>query len=172
MERERERGEWKRGARGPNRVAQSADASLAAVCLDPENYRLAEADGATCVKLMPEWSKGYVRQATALFYQKKYKGEQRTLAHSPHLLFRCDGTYELSLTVIHSAAISLFAVSPAAYCPPRAARFAVLPAAQRLCSHTLLVWPATLRRDCCPMVSRRLRSTWLSLRRIRRTKKQ
>jgi len=40
------------------------------VCPDPENYRLAEADGAECVKLMPEWSKGYVRQATALFYQK------------------------------------------------------------------------------------------------------
>ena len=51
------------------------------VCADPENYRLAEADGAQCVKLMPEWSKGYVRQATALFYQVRIRdhGRQRRM---------------------------------------------------------------------------------------------
>jgi heat shock protein 1/8 len=60
----------------PNNVALLSNRSAAYAAIgnqDPENYRLAEADGATCTKLMPEWSKGYVRQATALFYQKKYK---------------------------------------------------------------------------------------------------
>ena len=40
---------------------------------DMENYRLAEVDGAKCVELQPDWSKGYSRLATALFYQHKYK---------------------------------------------------------------------------------------------------
>jgi hypothetical protein len=57
--------------------------SVGRLLADPENFRLAEADGATCVKLMPEWSKGYVRQATALFYQQKYKGTYTHTAHDP-----------------------------------------------------------------------------------------
>jgi tetratricopeptide (TPR) repeat protein len=60
----------------PTSVAILSNRSAAYAAIggqDPENYRLAEADGAECVKLMPDWSKGYVRQATALFYQKKYK---------------------------------------------------------------------------------------------------
>jgi len=60
----------------PTSVALLSNRSAAYAAIgkeDPENYRLAEADGAECVKLMPDWSKGYVRQATALFYQQKYK---------------------------------------------------------------------------------------------------
>jgi L1 cell adhesion molecule like protein len=56
---------------------------------------LAEADGAQCVKLMPEWSKGYVRQATALFYQKKYKDAvlvyAQGLARDPNSRLLADG---------------------------------------------------------------------------------
>jgi len=60
----------------PTSVAILSNRSAAYAALgkeDPENWRLAEADGAECVKLMPDWSKGYVRQGAALSLQGKYK---------------------------------------------------------------------------------------------------
>jgi len=39
---------------------------------DSAFYEQAAADGAKCVELNPDWAKGYSRQGTALFYQKKY----------------------------------------------------------------------------------------------------
>lgn len=82
----------------PTSVALLSNRSAAYAAIgkeDPENYRLAEADGAECVKLMPDWSKGYVRQASALFFQQKYKEAvliyAQGLARDPNSRLLSDG---------------------------------------------------------------------------------
>lgn len=94
-------------ARGKATLAPDIRSSLSACPPHAPSVLAAHIAVSLSCLLGVQWSKGYVRQATALFYQKKYKGEQRTLAHFPNLLFRCDGTIIRASTGEHMNCLSL-----------------------------------------------------------------